>query len=61
VRWPDMRVQSGGVSKRRSIIARLVYLLVIAAGMIVLYLLIPEEVWQTIRETYFARNLEAKP
>jgi len=37
---------------------RLVYVLVLLLGLLVLYLLIPHDVWETIRTTYFARNVD---
>jgi len=41
---------------RRYLLWRLVYLLLIAAGVIVLYWLIPRDVWEAIRTTYFSKN-----
>lgn len=45
-----------GRSLRRYLVLRLIYLLVVVAGALVLYWLIPREVWQTVRATYFSRN-----
>jgi hypothetical protein len=46
---------------RKYVIARLAYLLVVLVGALVLYLLIPREVWQTIRDTYFSTHSDAVP
>ena len=42
--------------QRRFIIWRIVYLLIVLAGAIVLYLLIPRDVLDAIRSTYFSKN-----
>jgi hypothetical protein len=42
--------------QRRFIIWRLIYLLVVLAGVVVLYFLIPKDVLDTIRNTYFSKN-----
>lgn len=42
--------------RRKYVIWRLVYLLVVLAGAIVLYLLIPREVLDVIRATYFSKD-----
>lgn len=41
---------------RRYLLWRLIYLLLIAAGVVVLYWLIPRDVWGVIRATYFSKN-----
>ena len=41
---------------RRYLIWRAVYLLIVAAGVIVLYLLIPRDVLDALRFTYFSKN-----
>ncbi len=45
-----------GRSLRRYLVLRLIYLLVVLTGALVLYWLIPREVWEAIRTTYFSRN-----
>jgi hypothetical protein len=42
--------------QRRFIIWRIIYLLVILAGVGVLYFLIPHDVLDAIRSTYFSKN-----
>jgi hypothetical protein len=42
--------------QRRFIIWRVVYLLIVLAGVIALYWLIPREVLDAIRTTYFSKN-----
>ncbi len=41
---------------RKFLLVRLIYLLVLIAGAVVLYWLIPREVWDTIRDTYLSRT-----
>lgn len=36
------------------VILGVVYLLVLAAGVLLLYLLVPSDVWKMIRQTYFS-------
>ena len=55
---PNNRVECTYVTTRKYIIGRLVYVLVLLLGLLVLYLLIPHDVWETIRTTYFARNVD---
>jgi hypothetical protein len=42
------------MSLRKYLLLRLIYLVVIAIGAIVLYSLVPREVWGVIRATYFS-------
>lgn len=39
--------------KTRRLVLRLVYLIVVLAGAVALYVLIPDDVWQTLRESYW--------
>ena len=43
------------------VFVRLIYLVLIAIGAIVLYSLIPREVWSTIRATYFSGDPNSLP
>ncbi len=42
------------MSLRKYLIVRLIYLLVVAIGAIVLYCVVPRDVWGIIRATYFS-------
>jgi hypothetical protein len=42
--------------RRRFIIWRLIYLLIVLAGLVALYLLIPQDVLDAIRGTYFSKD-----
>lgn len=41
---------------RRHILWRLIYLLIVLIGVVVLYYLVPREVIDALRNTYFSRN-----
>ena len=42
------------MSLRKYLFVRLIYLVLIAIGAIVLYCLVPRDVWRVIRVTYFS-------
>lgn len=60
----ECRTGGLGVVKRRKrtrkfwLVLGLVYVLVLAAGVAALYLLVPSEVWRTIRAVYFRGEVE---
>jgi hypothetical protein len=49
------------MSLRKYLLLRLIYLVVIAIGAIVLYCLVPHEVWAVIRATYFSGDPNSLP
>lgn len=49
------------MSLRKYLFVRLIYLVLIAIGVIVLYCLVPREVWSTIRATYFSGDPNSLP
>jgi hypothetical protein len=49
------------MSLRKYLFLRLIYLLVIAIGAIVLYSLVPRDVWGIIRATYFSGDPNSLP
>ncbi len=49
------------MSLRKYLLVRLIYLVIIAIGAIVLYCLVPRDVWGVIRATYLSGDPNSLP